>query len=134
MIYRNAEVFVDGKFKICDFEVLNGVIKTLKAEGFRFTLTDYGTGNANIYSIYSLDFDIMRIDKSLLDETSRSEKGWIVVENAIHMIHEQKRRVIVSGIENADQIQRTRELMVDWIEGPYFSHPMTREEITEMYG
>ena len=117
-----------------DYEILKGVIKTLKAEGFRFTLTEYGTGNANLYSIFSLDFDIMRIDKSLLDETSRSEKGWIVVENAIHMIHEQKRRVIVSGIETADQIQRTRELMVDWIEGPYFSHPMRRDDLIEIYG
>ena len=29
MIYRNAEVFVDGKFKICDFEVLDGKISAI---------------------------------------------------------------------------------------------------------
>ena len=29
MIYRNAEVFVDGKFKICDFEVLDGKIAAI---------------------------------------------------------------------------------------------------------
>ena len=29
MIYRNAEVFIDGKFKICDFEVLDGKIAAI---------------------------------------------------------------------------------------------------------
>ena len=49
-----------------DNSLLLKTFNNLKNIGFDFSLDDYGTGLSNISSIYEMDFDIVKIDKSLL--------------------------------------------------------------------
>lgn len=115
-----------------NYDLLNRVSQGLRSNGFRFSLTGYGTGYSNIYSIFSTEFDIIKLDKSLLEETNRSEKGWIVLKNTIEMMHDLGRKVTIVGVETEEQINKVRELDVDWVQGYYFSLPLKREEISSL--
>ena len=115
-----------------EYQHLRQVTGELKQKGFLLSMTGYGAGFSNMYSIFSLDFDIVKMDKSLLSETDRSENGWIILENSIRMIHELDRKVIVVGVETREQIERVRDLYVDWIQGYYFSKPLTRKELSAL--
>ena len=54
-----------------DYDVLSDVLRELRRNGFLFSLDDYGIGYSNVRSIFSLDFDVIKIDKSILWEVQK---------------------------------------------------------------
>ena len=49
-----------------DYEHLSEVVEQLKLKGFSFAMDDYGTGYSNIQSSFSINYDEIKIDKSIL--------------------------------------------------------------------
>ncbi|MCR5674317.1 MAG: EAL domain-containing protein [Lachnospiraceae bacterium] len=115
-----------------DYVMLDATIKELKAEGFMFSMEGYGTGFSNLYSIFSLDFDMIKMDKRLLWDAEKSEDGMTILENSVRLVHELSHEVVVVGVETKEQFERARKLAVDWYQGNYFSRPLTRSELEKM--
>ena len=112
-----------------DYELLAEVISELKSNGFLFSMDDYGTGYSNMHTLFSLDFDIVKIDKSILWDAENSEIGEIILENCVHMIRQMKRKILVEGVETQSQIDKLKELKVDYLQGYYFSKPITKKAL-----
>ena len=117
-----------------DYEVLSDVLRELRRCGFLFSLDDYGIGYSNVRSIFSLDFDVIKIDKSILWEVqSENEKetnnGQIILENSVRMLREMKLKILVEGVETADHLELLEQLQVDYLQGFYFSRPVSKNEL-----
>ena len=95
-------------------------------------MEDFGTGYSNVEAILALDFDVVKIDRSILWEAVKSENGKVVLENAIHMIRELKRRILAEGIEDSSQIDMLRDLEVDYLMGYFFSRPFPADRMEEV--
>ena len=115
-----------------DFEVLERFMKVLKTRGFGFLMEDFGTGYSNVEAILALDFDVVKIDRSILWEAVKSENGKVVLENAIHMIKELKRKILAEGIEDSSQIDMLKDLEVDYLSGYFFSRPVPADRMEEL--
>ncbi len=112
-----------------DYEKLSSVIKRLKEYGFRFAMDDFGTGYSNMNAIFSLDFDTVKIDKSILWGAQKTALGASILRNCVRMIKEMGRKVMVEGVETEDQIWLLCELGVDYLQGFYFSKPVPKDEL-----
>ncbi len=112
-----------------DYELLSGVIAKLKENGFQFSMDDYVTGHSNMHTLFSLAFDIVKIDKSILWDAEKSELGEIILENCIHMIKQMKRKILVEGVETSQHVEKLRTLGVDYLQGYFFSRPITKKEL-----
>ena len=115
-----------------DYSTLDAVIRELKSEGFMFSMEGYGTGYSNLYSIFSLEFDMIKMDRRLLWDAEKSDDGWTILENSVRLGHELKHEVVLVGVETREQLERTRPLQVDWYQGNYLSKPLSREALEEM--
>ncbi|MBR2524537.1 MAG: EAL domain-containing protein [Clostridiales bacterium] len=115
-----------------DYKILSDVIKALKSEGFMFSMDDYGTGYSNMSALFSLDLDVIKIDKSILWEAQKSEMGKIILENSIRMIKQMKRGILVEGVETEEQIKLLEPLGVDYLQGFYFSKPVPEGEFIKV--
>ncbi len=115
-----------------DYKLLNSVVTALKNYGFRFSMDDYGTGYSNMESIFSLDFDVVKIDKSILWRAENSELGQIILENSVRMIKQMKREILVEGVETSKQIEMLEKLAVDYLQGYFFSKPIPKEEFIRL--
>lgn len=115
-----------------DYSLLSTVVSELKGAGFKFSMDDYGTGYSNMQSIFSLDFDIVKIDKSILWNAETSEMGKIILENSVRMIRQMNRQILVEGVETLDQIKLLTRLSVDYLQGYYFSRPIPRPEFVKL--
>ena len=111
-----------------DYDVLSSVVKQLKKSGFKFSMDDYGTGYSNMQSIFSLDFDVIKIDKSILWGAEKSELGHIILENSVRMIKQMERKILVEGVETTEQIELLKGYSVDYLQGYYFSRPVPKDE------
>ena len=114
-----------------DYEILSGVVRDLKSRGFRFAMDDYGTGYSNMQSVFSIDFDVVKIDKSILWGAEETELGKIILSNSIKMIDQMNRQILVEGVETKEQVELLKELCVDYLQGYYFSKPIPKQEFIE---
>ena len=112
-----------------DYEILDRVIRDLKKQGFLFSMEDFGAGYSNIQSILALDFDVVKVDKSILWAATDSEVGRIVLQSSIRMIRDLNRKILVEGVESEAQIELLQELGADYLQGYYFSKPISGEQL-----
>lgn len=114
-----------------DYEFLGHIMSRLKESGCRFAMDDYGTGYSNMHSLLALDFDVVKIDKSVLWDAEKSATGMVVLESSVNMMRNVGRSVLVEGVETRDQLSTLRDLGVDYYQGFYFAKPMPRDEFVE---
>ena len=115
-----------------DYRILSKVIKQLKDDGYLFSMDDYGTGYSNVSAIFSLNLDVIKIDKSILWGAEKSKLGMIVLENTIRMIRQMGKKILVEGVETKEQIELLRKLGVDYLQGFYFSKPIPKDEFIQL--
>ena len=114
-----------------DYGTLSRVIQRLRQQSFLFSMDDYGTGYSNVSNIFSLNFDVIKIDKSLLWGAEKSDMGMVILENTIRMIQQMKKKILVEGVETAEQIKLLERLKVDYLQGFYFSKPIPKDAFIE---
>lgn len=126
----NFELFESVTFE--DFGNLPKVIRDCRKYGFRFSMEGYGTGYSNLYSVYLMDFNEIKLDKTMIFESVRSEHGRIILENSVRMIHEMGLPVVAVGVETAEQLDMLERLDVERVQGFYYSEPVHKEELSDL--
>lgn len=106
-------------------ELVNNAWKGLKNNGFGIAIDDFGTGYSNIHNISMLNPNIIKIDKSFTDAALKSSYDFELLRNLILMAHEINTYVIVEGIEKKEDLLRIISLNPDFIQGYYYSKPMS---------
>ena len=114
-----------------DYLLLSRVVTALKKEGFMFSMDDYGTGYSNMNAILSLNLDVIKIDKSILRGAESSELGYIMLEYSVRMFRQMKRRILIEGVETAEQIELLSKLNVDYLQGYFFSKPLCEKDFVD---
>ena len=78
----------------------------LRAAGIRVALDDFGTGYASIGYLRRLPVDVLKIDRSFIDDVS--DEGTVLLEAIVGMGHHLGLEVMPEGIEDLDQLRRLR--------------------------
>lgn len=102
-------------------------IKKLHDAGLSFSLDDYGTGYSNISRVVSLPLDIVKLDKTLVDDMDTTMM-WIVIKNTVSMLKRMNKKILVEGIEEKRALDRFINIGCDYIQGYYFSKPLPVKE------
>ena len=111
-----------------DYEKLAGIAKNLKSSGFKISMDDYGTGYSNMDGMFALDFDVVKIDKSILWSAMSDKKGRVILENSINMIKGLGSKVLVEGVETREQVKLLQTYDIDFMQGYYFSKPISKSK------
>ena len=109
-------------------------MEELKKFGCSFSMDDFGTGYSNLSRIAKADFEMIKIDKSLLwpcfkeDGTEGTKNAKILLENMISMLLKIGRKIVVEGIETKEQFDYLESLGITYAQGFYFSKPLPEKE------
>lgn len=96
--------------------------------GVRLALDDFGTGYSSINYLTYIPVEKIKLDKSLVDIFLTEGKD-AFIENIIRLAHCLGLKITVEGIEEKHQRDRVRDLEGDYIQGYYFSKPITGEDV-----
>lgn len=110
-----------------NIEVVARTIVALRALGFRISIDDFGSGYTSLNFLRTVDVDVIKIDKTLVDDAETSRKRRVMLEHIIAMSHELSLEVVCEGVETADQVEMLRRMGCDIIQGYYFSPPLSHE-------
>lgn len=109
-------------------EVLESTMEQLTANGFAFSIDDYGTGYSNYNYIFDMPFSIVKLDKSILWKAVENEKANIILTNTVRMVHDMNMKTVVEGVETAEQKNMLQNIGCDYLQGFYFSKAVPEEE------
>lgn len=104
-------------------------IRKLQALGFAFLMDDFGTGYSNLEAINGpVNFQIIKIDKSLLWGSEKSKVGEILLKNNMDMILKLGLVPLCEGVENEKQIKLLQDMGCRYLQGFFFSKPVPIDE------
>ena len=113
-----------------DPEKITKTVKQLHDNGFVIELDDFGTGYSSLIALSSMDLDIIKLDKSIIqNDMPGSEKN--ILEFSMQLAKMLKLKTVAEGVETKEQMQRICELGGDYIQGYYFSKPLPAREFAE---
>jgi diguanylate cyclase (GGDEF)-like protein len=104
----------------------------LKTLGVHFSLDDFGTGYSTFSYLYRLPIDVLKIDRSFINELNRNEASEKIVHTLIQLGRNLGLRVVAEGIETGLQHASLRDLNCEFGQGYYFSRPLTAAGVESM--
>lgn len=104
------------------------MIDTLRLEGSRIYIDDFGTGFSNLSYLKTLPVDAVKIDQSFVRGIETDPSDEAIVGGIITMARQLNLATVAEGIETAEQAQRLRTLGCLYGQGYYFSRPMPADK------
>ena len=104
------------------------VLRALKSIGVSLAIDDFGTGYSSLSYLQRFPLDILKIDKSFVDELGRGE-GIEIVAAVIDLAHALGLQVVAEGVETPRQLEVLRELECDYAQGYLFSRPVPANQL-----
>lgn len=104
------------------------VLNALKDLGFRLVLDDFGAGYTSFHQLVHYPFDVLKIDKSfveILNEESTNERSMVEVIYSLAKTHNLE--LVAEGVETQFQADYLTELGCEWLQGYYFSKPISED-------
>ncbi|MCQ2506476.1 MAG: EAL domain-containing protein [Lachnospiraceae bacterium] len=110
-------------------DILAKNMKELTDAGIIFALDDYGSGYSNINYVIEMPFKLIKLDKYFVWAAFEDENSKILLEHTIKMFKKLHLEIIAEGIENESQVEKISRVGADYIQGYYFSKPVTGREL-----
>ncbi len=108
------------------------ILHELKSIGIQLSIDDFGTGYSSLSYLHKLPVDIIKIDKSFLQEITVNPKHVGIISAIINLAHTLMLKVIVEGVETLSQYEILLTLHCDEMQGFYFSKPVPKAEIQDI--
>ncbi|MBR4718909.1 MAG: bifunctional diguanylate cyclase/phosphodiesterase [Lachnospiraceae bacterium] len=104
----------------------------LKDMGIKIAIDDFGTGYSSLSYLNKVPADLLKIDKSFIDEMNLSESSEQYVAAIIAIGHIMNFKVISEGVETKKQLETLTTIDCDYIQGFFWGHPMPAEEAYDL--
>ncbi len=105
------------------------VLRALKDLGVTLAIDDFGTGYSSLSYLQRFPLDILKIDKTFVDELGIDPDGSEIVSAVIKLAHTLGLQVIAEGVETEAQLTELRHLGCDFAQGYLFSRPVPASEL-----
>ncbi len=103
-------------------------INRLKKMGIKIAIDDFGTGFSSLSYLNRFPADLLKVDKSFIDQMNIDESSKQYVAAIISMGHILKLKVISEGVEKEDQLETLKNIGCDYIQGFLWGTPLLPEE------
>ncbi|HEU4845334.1 MAG TPA: EAL domain-containing protein [Burkholderiaceae bacterium] len=107
-------------------------LKRLKDIGVSISLDDFGTGYSSLGYLKRFPIDVLKIDKSFVDDVTTNPNDAAIALSVISLAHNLNLRVIAEGVETRAQVDFLAERGCDEMQGYYFSRPVSADAFTAM--
>ena len=104
------------------------IIKKLKDRGIRVLMDDFGIGFSNVGNLKKIPFDVVKIDKTFIDDIATDTKAREIVKFLIGLCKVNGMEVVAEGVDNKEQVEILKRAKCDTIQGFYYSQALEKKE------
>lgn len=104
---------------------LDEFVSAMHKHGIAVSMDDFGTGYSSLNLFKNLTFDVVKIDKSFVDDIDgKNNKSEIILDTVLNMLKALNIIVVAEGVQTEKQFNRLRAMGCDEIQGFIFDEPL----------
>jgi len=111
---------------IADEATLAAAVQFYRNLGCLIALDDFGAGHSNFGRIWSIEPDIVKLDRKLTQQAATSKKSRRMLANLVAMLHEGGSLVLMEGVETEGEAMAAMAADIDLAQGYFFGRPQAR--------
>jgi EAL domain-containing protein (putative c-di-GMP-specific phosphodiesterase class I) len=108
---------------VADTQHLLNIITEYHRHGFLIALDDFGTGYSGLARLIELQPDIVKIDRVLVQGCHTDRRRLAVIAGLVGMAGQLGVKLVVEGVERAEEVAALRAAGVRFMQGFYFAKP-----------
>jgi diguanylate cyclase (GGDEF)-like protein len=109
-------------------------LQCLKALGVQIAIDDFGTGYSSLSYLRRLPIDILKVDKTFIDDIGAEHGDSTVARAIIRLAQTMELAIVAEGVEHAEQAAELRQLGCDFAQGYWFAKPLNVDGVEAMLG
>jgi diguanylate cyclase (GGDEF)-like protein len=126
------EIELTESLFMSDVNLAVDLLHSMKALGVKLSIDDFGTGYSSLSYLSRFPIDVLKIDRSFVNDITRDANDAAIVDSIIALAHNLKLAVIAEGVETAEQLAYLREHGCDEMQGYFFSRPLPAQEFEQL--
>ncbi|MCW8888253.1 MAG: EAL domain-containing protein, partial [Gammaproteobacteria bacterium] len=111
---------------------VDDALTALSDSGISISMDDFGTGYSSLSYLRRYPFNILKIDRSFVNDIAENSAGLELIIATIAMAHGLGLKVVAEGVETESQLKILADLRCDFAQGYLFSRAVSANEITKM--
>ncbi|WP_084191053.1 putative bifunctional diguanylate cyclase/phosphodiesterase [Methylomarinum vadi] len=129
---ETLELEITESIFLHDLDHAIATLRKLKALGIKLAIDDFGTGYSSLTYIKRFPIDILKIDRSFVQDLDNDLINSAIVPTIITLAHNLNLEVIAEGVEDEMQQKYLNDLGCIDYQGFLFSKPLPEPEATEL--
>ncbi len=99
-------------------------LRALQDTGISISIDDFGTGYSSLGILKNLPIDVLKIDKTFINDVTTNPDDGALVTAVITLAHNLRLSVVAEGVETREQLEFLRALNCDKWQGYLYSKPL----------
>ncbi|MDE6435267.1 MAG: GGDEF and EAL domain-containing protein [Lachnospiraceae bacterium] len=110
------------------------MFNSLRKQGFKIALDDFGTAYASMEMLKWLPVDYIKVEHSFIRELAQPghDVDYVIVDSLLNMCRRLGYNSIIEGVENGKVADIVGELNATLLQGYHYSHPICREDFEKL--
>ena len=128
--YQDFRIELTETAVISNPEVSDRLFPLIRARGVGLCMDDFGTGYSSLSYLSELPFNVLKIDKSFIDDLLTRREQLALVRAVLFMSKELGLMVVAEGVETAAQSELLTALECGYGQGYFYARPMPLTDAT----
>lgn len=107
--------------------------REFRETGFKLALDDFGSEYSSLYMLTAVQFDEVKIDKSLVEDVATNEVSQILIADVAKLCRKIGANCVAEGVENEAQCRMLEKLGCPQIQGYLINKPLPADEFVQRY-
>jgi EAL domain-containing protein (putative c-di-GMP-specific phosphodiesterase class I) len=107
------------------------ILNCLKNKGFSLAMDDFGTGYSSLAYLRRFPFDMIKIDKSFIDDIGKNQEAEAIVTAMLTLGKALGMCMVAEGVETRGQLEFLRIHECDEIQGFLYGRPMNGNQFQQ---
>lgn len=123
------ELEISEDFFIHQADTVLQTLTSIREQGVKLSIDDFGTGYSSLSQLHRLPLDILKIDKSFIDQLAHQDTA--IVQAIIGMAKALDLEIIAEGVETAQQAGALLDMGCSQAQGYLYSPPLPLDALAD---
>lgn len=115
-----------------NIEIVIEELNSIHELGVKIALDDFGTGNASLELLRKLPLDILKIDRSFVQDIGKDKQDEEIIHIILAVAKTMGLEVVAEGVETFSQMHFLSMANCEVIQGYYFIEPISAQHFTKL--
>lgn len=121
---QNLHLEITERLLMSNPGVARDTLNACRQDGMIVSIDDFGTGYSSLSYLHYFPIDILKIDRSFINDMTQDKGAHELVKSIIALGHNLNMKIIAEGIETPEQATMLKDLNCDNFQGYFYARPM----------